>query len=548
MANQRLCESIWRCFTHSICSHHPPSEWAPCRGDFRLGILGCKPTWATLRHGRVTTWTGRNVLGAVASETHAKFSLFTRGLILPGLSHVFVHLFPLYLFSIMFRSPDLPEALPSRMGMLRAPPHHVPGILGQFGTARDGLGRLGTAWKAWDGFGKSVGPCTSKWKTLKTVQGTRCYCSVRNCGWFHWASTNWTGMNRNHQQTCDKSICYTGVFWMLCTVWTVPSSQVKCRTCPGRNWNWKPLNSKAVSLTLESQHGTSFTAWNFWVSAFHILVYLLILAQFILHSVSISLQHRNFAVEYGKQKLIYISIAWILWLPRGNPWSGKTPKASELFLVAIPQSSCQAESGNKIMVSKHHPCPGDPMTVQMKLKLKSIQKPQKASKSLKSPKSSQLQRKSSQSVLEFHEKMRGFTDHARGGSIASGFGTWGSASAPGSSGAKQCRQPNLFLISKMSTSELLAKQGQRETSTHVNATSMCDSFPEFNHLAPLEKQLWVKFLLRNARREHRELDLPKRTKNVWCHFCIQCLHPFTLPLNLPHLRNIELSWIILDYW
>ena len=43
---------------------------------------------------------------------------------------------------IMFRSPDLPEALPSRMGMLRAPPHHVPGILGQFW---DGLGRLGTA-------------------------------------------------------------------------------------------------------------------------------------------------------------------------------------------------------------------------------------------------------------------------------------------------------------------------------------------------------------------------------------------------------------------
>ena len=150
-----------------------------------------------------------------------------------------------------------------------------------------------------------------------------------------------------------------GVFWMLCTVWTVPSSQVKCWTCPGRNWNWRPLNSKAVSLTLESQHGTSFAAWNFWVSAFHILIYLLILAQFILHSVSISLQHRKFAIEYGKQK-IHISIAWIIWivwLPRGNPWSGKTPKASELFPVAIPQSSCQAESDNKIMVPTHHPLP-----------------------------------------------------------------------------------------------------------------------------------------------------------------------------------------------
>jgi hypothetical protein len=46
---------------------------------------------------------------------------------------------------------------------------------------------------------------------------------------------------------------------------------------------------------------------------FQILIYLLILAQFILHSVSISLQHRNFAIEYGKQK-IYISIAWIIWI------------------------------------------------------------------------------------------------------------------------------------------------------------------------------------------------------------------------------------------
>ena len=39
---------------------------------------------------------------------------------------------------------------------------------------------------------------------------------------------------------------------------------------------------------------------------------------------------------------------------------------------------------------------------------------------------------------------------------------------------------------------------------------MCDSFPEFNRLAPLEKRLWVKFL-RNGRREHRELD-PKEPK------------------------------------
>ena len=180
-----------------------------------------------------------------------------------------------------------------------------------------------------------------------------------------------------------------GVLWMLCTVWTVPSSQVKCRTCPGRNWNWRPLNSKAVSLTLESQHGTSFEVWNFWVSAFHIL-------KFILHSVSISLQHRNFAIQYRKQKLIYMSIAWIIWivwLTRGNPWSGKTPKASELFPVAIPQSSCQAESGNKIMVSKHHPhalgipwpCKWNPWPCKWNSSSKASKAPKKASKAPKVP-------------------------------------------------------------------------------------------------------------------------------------------------------------------
>ena len=78
------------------------------------------------------------------------FSLFARGLIFPGFSHIFVHMFPhvssicFVYFCIVFRSPDLPEALPSRMGMLRAPPHNVPGISGHFGTAWDGLGRLGT--------------------------------------------------------------------------------------------------------------------------------------------------------------------------------------------------------------------------------------------------------------------------------------------------------------------------------------------------------------------------------------------------------------------
>ena len=66
------------------------------------------------------------------------------------------------------------------------------------GTVWDGLGRLGAAWKAWDGFGKLVGPCRnqSKWKTLKTVQGTRCYCSVIVDGFIEHRQTikqGWTG-------------------------------------------------------------------------------------------------------------------------------------------------------------------------------------------------------------------------------------------------------------------------------------------------------------------------------------------------------------------
>ena len=200
-------------------------------------------------------------------------------------------------------------------------------------------------------------------------------------------------------------------------------------------------------------------------------------------------------------------IIWIFWLPRENPWSGKTPKASELFLVAIPQSSCQAESGNKIMVSKHHP---HALGIPWPCKWNS------SSKAFKSPKSSQLQRKSSQSVLEFHEKMKGFTDHARGGSIASGFGTWGSASAPGSSGQHNAGSPNLLLLvkSKMSTPELLAKTrstrniNSSQHNIHVRLVSWVQS-PGSTRKPTLHQ---VKFLLRNAHREHRELDPPKRTK------------------------------------
>ena len=264
-----------------------------------------------------------------------------------------------------------------------------------------------------------------------------------------------------------------GVLWMLCTVWTVPSSQVKCRTCPGRNWNWRPLNSKAVSLTLESQHGTSFEVWNFWVSAFHIL-------KFILHSVSISLQHRNFAIQYRKQKLIYMSIAWIIWivwLTRGNPWSGKTPKASELFPVAIPQSSCQAESGNKIMVSKHHPhalgipwpCKWNPWPCKWNSSSKASKAPKKPQKLQKFPTSKKVVSKCPGIPWEnerFHRPRKGRQHRQRIWDLRLCFGTWQFR-------AKQCWQPKLFPKSKVSTPELLAKTRSTRNieSTQVNAIS-----------------------------------------------------------------------------
>ena len=168
---------------------------------------------------------------------------------------------------------------------------------------------------------------------------------------------------------------------------------------------------------------------------FHILIYLLILAQFILHSVSISLQHRNFAIEYGKQK-IYISIAWfiwIVWLPRRNPWSGKTPKASELFPLAIPQSSCQAESDNKIMVPTHHPLPGG---IPWPCKWNSSSK---ASKPQKFPTSKKVVSKCPGIPWEnerFHRPRKGRQHRQRIWDLRLCFGTW-------QFWATQCWQPKL---------------------------------------------------------------------------------------------------------
>ena len=105
-----------------------------------------------LRHGRVTTRARRNVLGAVASETHSYSSslFFTRGLILPGLSHIFVHLFP-HVSSICF---VLCSGL--RICLKRCQAgwgccvlHHT-----TFLESWDTLGRLGTAWGGLEGLGR----------------------------------------------------------------------------------------------------------------------------------------------------------------------------------------------------------------------------------------------------------------------------------------------------------------------------------------------------------------------------------------------------------
>ena len=109
-----------------------------------------------LRHGRVTTWTGSNVLGAVASETHSYshsssmfFSLFTRGLILPGLSHIFVHMFP-HVSSICFVCSGLRICLKRcQAGWGCCVLHHT-----MFLESWDSLGRLGTAWGGLEGLGR----------------------------------------------------------------------------------------------------------------------------------------------------------------------------------------------------------------------------------------------------------------------------------------------------------------------------------------------------------------------------------------------------------
>jgi hypothetical protein len=143
-----------------------------------------------LRHGRVTTRARRNVLGAVASDTHSYgsmfFSLFTRGLILPGLSHIFVHLFPLFVlyyiqvsgsaWSVAKQDGDAACSTTQRSWNL--------------GTVWDGLGRLRKISRTvWD---------QSKWKTLKTVQGTRCL--LLQCAKLWTVSLSIDKLNRDEQE------------------------------------------------------------------------------------------------------------------------------------------------------------------------------------------------------------------------------------------------------------------------------------------------------------------------------------------------------------
>ena len=113
-----------------------------------------------LRHGRVTTWTGSNVLGAVASETHSySSSMFFYVL------HSFLKRFDSSRSFTYFCPPvsSICFALCSglRICLKRCQAgwgccvlHHT-----TFLESWDSLGRLGTAR---DGFGKLVGPCRTK--------------------------------------------------------------------------------------------------------------------------------------------------------------------------------------------------------------------------------------------------------------------------------------------------------------------------------------------------------------------------------------------------
>ena len=165
------------------------------------------------------------------------------------------------------------------------------------------------------------------------------------------------------------------------------------------------------------------------------------------------------------------------------------------------------------------PCPGDPMTVQMthhETQAQKLQKPQKF------PTSKKIVSKCPGIPWEnerFHRPRKGRQHRQRIWDLRLCFGTW-------QFWATQCWQPKF--IPKIENVNPGTPSPSKARSTKNINSSQCDI-----HVRLVS---WI------------QSPGSTRETTLGDFFLIQCLHPSTLPLNLPDLRNIELSWIILDYW
>jgi hypothetical protein len=151
------------------------------------------------------------------------------------------------------------------------------------------------------------------------------------------------------------------------------------------------------------------------------------------------------------------------------------------------------------MVSKHHPLPWGSHDRANETQ---AQKPQKLQKF---PTSKKVVSKCPGIPWEnerFHRPRKGRQHRQRIWDLRLCFGTWHFR-------AKQCWQPKF--VPKIE--HVNHGTPSKTRSTRNIKSSQCDihvRLLSWIHLAPLEKRLWEKFL-RNARRDHRELD-PKEPK------------------------------------
>ena len=173
------------------------------------------------------------------------------------------------------------------------------------------------------------------------------------------------------------------------------------------------------------------------------------------------------------------------------------------------------------------PCPGDPMTVQMthhETQAQKLQKPQKF------PTSKKVVSKCPGIPWEnerFHRPRKGRQHRQRIRDLRLCFGTW-------QFWATQCWQPKFVpKIENVNPGTPSKTRSTRNINSsqrniherlvwNLNSITWVDQENEFasGEIPPQKCAPWTPW------------TWSKRTKNVWCHFCIQCLNPFTLPLNL----------------